>query len=80
MDERRGLDRYRTNRSARITVSGGGTIECRVFDLSTTGVCLIHENPQAIPDTFSLMIEHMGVRQRCCVAWRSKTKIGVAFK
>jgi hypothetical protein len=58
----------------------GGSIDCRVRNLSTTGVCLEVASPVGIPADFILSIGNDHEQHPCQVAWRSTTRIGVAFK
>lgn len=77
--ERRIIPRYRTNRPAQITLDDKSRIDCKVFDLSTGGAGLDGLNPARLPEKFILTIDRLGVRHRCRIAWRSKTRVGVEF-
>ncbi len=78
-EERRIIPRYRTDRSAQITLEDKSRIDCRIFDLSTGGAGLNSLPTTRLPERFILTIERLGVRHKCRVAWRSKDRIGVEF-
>lgn len=78
-EERRTIPRYRTDRSAQITLDDKSRIDCRVFDLSTGGAGLNGLPVMKLPERFMLTIERLGVRHKCRIAWRSKDRIGVEF-
>jgi hypothetical protein len=79
MDERRIAPRKRTLKAAQILFNQKSVINCAVRNLSGTGACLEVESPMGIPDNFTLLIESECLRRPCVVAWRSMTRIGVAF-
>jgi len=78
-EERRIIPRYRTDRSAQITLDDNSRIDCRVFDLSTDGAGLNGVPTMRLPERFMLTIERLGVRHKCRIAWRFKDRIGVEF-
>ena len=78
--ERRIAQRHRLFKSAKISFNHGGSIDCRVRNLSATGVCLEVASPVGIPADFNLLIGDDRKQHPCQVAWRSPTRIGVAFK
>jgi hypothetical protein len=78
--ERRIAPRHRLFKSAKISFKHGGSIDCRVRNQSTTGVCLEVASPVGIPANFILFIGDDHERHPCQVAWRSPTRIGVAFQ
>jgi hypothetical protein len=80
MDERRIAPRKRTLKSAQIHFNQKSVINCAVRNLSETGACLEVESPMGIPDNFILVIDSETLRRPCVVAWRSMTRIGVAFR
>jgi hypothetical protein len=56
---------------------GGGSIDCRVRNLSETGAALDVTSPLGIPTEFMLLTE--GERRSCRVVWRKEKRIGVTF-
>jgi hypothetical protein len=79
MSEYRTAFRYRTNRSAKIFLNGGGIIECLVRDLSTRGARLEVADPKQISGDFFLMIQGMSDRFQCHVVWQTGNVIGVQY-
>jgi PilZ domain len=79
MDERRRSPRHRIFKSGTISFNRAGVVSCTVRNLSATGACLEVESPVGIPETFELMIGDASPAQHCKVAWRSVSRIGVAF-
>lgn len=80
MDELRATPRYKTNRPAKISLAGGGTVACMIRDLSTLGARIELGEPIKLPDKFVLAIDSMGVRHHCHVAWRAANVLGVYFE
>jgi len=78
--ERRIAQRHRSFKSAKISFNHGGSIDCRVRNLSTSGVCLEVASPVGIPADFILFIGDGHEQHPCQVAWRSTSRIGVALK
>src|SRR5437867_3254226 len=59
---------------------GSSPRTCTVSDVSQTGARLAIENPNDIPDEFTLLLTGGGtVRRRCRVVRRSDGEIGVQF-
>ena len=76
MDEYRIAARQRVLKGGTIEF-GGGAIDCRVRNISSTGAALDVTSPLGIPAQFILVTE--GNRLPCHVVWRKETRIGVAF-
>lgn len=79
MSEYRTIFRYRTHRSAKLFLNGGGIIDCLVRDLSKKGVGLEVADPKRVPNEFVITIQGMADKNRCRVAWRNGNMIGVEF-
>ena len=79
MDERRGGQRHRVLKGARIVFNEGrSTISCTVRNLSGSGALLRVESVLGIPDQFALVVS--GDAARCCdVVRRTANELGVAF-
>ncbi len=79
MDERRGAARHRMLKAGSILLSGGGTIDCTLRNLSAQGATLAVVNPATIPASFELLVHASHERHLCKVAWRKQDRIGVRF-
>jgi hypothetical protein len=66
-------------RRAKIDIPGGASIECSIYDISWGGACLLVGNAVDLPETFDLVIELNGARERCRVIWKDRGKVGVSF-
>ena len=61
-------------------VKGEQVRQCTVWDESDTGMRLVVDVPDEIPDTFYLYPTlDFASRRHCRVVWRSEKQIGVAF-
>ena len=79
MDERRGGQRYRVLKGARIVFNEGrSTISCTVRNLSGSGALLRVESVLGMPDQFDLVVSGDAAR-RCDVVRRTAHELGVAF-
>ena len=59
---------------------GSGLIPCELCDASREGAQLHSDNPNGVPDEFTLVLGYDGTaRRRCKVIWRSDSDIGVEF-
>jgi len=76
--DNRGDLRSRTLKGASISFAGG-SIDCTVRNISTSGAALDVASPLGIPDEFVLVVPTDHLRQRCRVVWRKEKRIGVAF-
>jgi hypothetical protein len=77
--ERRKIPRHRTLKAGLIAFNRAAAIECRVRNLSTIGACLDVASQIGIPDEFTLVIEHEGLKKKCRVIWRKPNRLGVEF-
>lgn len=79
MEERRSSPRMRVLKSGKIIVTDKApAIACIVRNVSVGGACLQLDNHYGIPDRFEVVID--GVPRPCRVAWRSDSRMGVAFQ
>jgi hypothetical protein len=76
MDEKRSVPRHRVLKTGTIEFGGGG-ISCTVRNMSVAGAALDVVSPVGIPETFTLVVEH--VSYPCRIAWRKPARIGVTF-
>ena len=80
MTERRRQYRDRTLRGARIAFGNMSiTIDCVVRDLTPRGARLRMPSTVGVPSVFHLLHQRDGAIQRCKVAWRTETEVGVEF-
>lgn len=73
--------RYNVAQGGRIARADGASLgTCLVLDISASGARLEMKTPDAVPDSFVLLLSRDGlVRRQCVVAWRSEVAIGVEF-
>jgi hypothetical protein len=72
--------RHSVNLNAWIQQTGSSAIqECRVIDVSRTGVRLEVENTHNIPDNFLLSFSKSDPGHRASVVWRRGTEVGAEF-
>jgi hypothetical protein len=76
MSEKRISPRARVQKAGTIEFNGG-SIDCMVRNLSTTGAALDVTSPIGIPERFTLMAD--GLRQSCHVVWRKENRIRIPF-
>jgi len=80
MTEKRQTPRVRVLKSARIVVSDKAPkIECAIRNLSEGGCLLQISTTFGVPHEFELIMPD-GARKHCEVAWRTETRMGVAFR
>lgn len=56
-----------------------GSRQCRLLDISRTGVRLTTANADEIPETFVLLLSKNGTGYRVRIKWRRGTEIGAEF-
>jgi len=80
MIERRQTPRARVLKSGRIVISDKAPkIECAIRNLSEGGCLLQVSTTFGLPHEFDLVMPD-GARKHCHVAWRTETRMGVAFR
>jgi hypothetical protein len=77
VETRRAL-RHRVLKTGTIEFAGG-SIDCTVRNLSTTGAALRVSSAIGIPEEFALAIQDDGLKLLCHVVWRKEFQIGIAF-
>lgn len=77
-DSRRAF-RYKTDRPARILLKSGGSMSCRVLDISTRGARIEMPEAKKMPEEFFLLIQGQSERFRCQIAWQKGATIGVQY-
>jgi PilZ domain len=78
-DESRRASRLHVSKAGTIKFVGGGTIDCMVLNLSSTGASLKVSNPGGIPERFILVVPGDGLHRSCSIVWRKEHRIGVTF-
>jgi hypothetical protein len=72
--------RHQVNLAAWIRQTGSfATQQCRVVDISRTGVCLEVVDDHGIPDDFILLFSKGDVGHHVTVRWRRGTQLGAEF-
>ncbi|MFT4277790.1 MAG: PilZ domain-containing protein [Rhodopseudomonas sp.] len=79
MDEQRKMPRRRVLKAATIEF-GGGTIDCKVRNISEAGAALDVVSPLSIPECFTLYVPTDQIKRRSRVIWRKEQRIGVSFE
>ena len=78
-DERRGREVRRTALKSGRIVHKGGSVECKVRNISDGGARLDLGTPQLLPHTFELHVLGMPVRT-CSLRWAKDNLVGVQFE
>jgi len=81
----RGMSERRRNHRTEVywcaKISANQSLEdCVVRDVSFLGARLAFTSAPSIPDDFELAIDHLHMRRKCSVVWRSDAEIGVKFR
>jgi len=79
MAESRRASRRHILKPATIKFVGGGTINCFVRNLSSTGAALELSDQTGIPEKFILVVPGDGLHLPCSTVWRREHRIGVTF-
>jgi hypothetical protein len=78
--ERRQSPRRNSNTAGWIRLDGGfATRECKIVDLSTTGVRLCIPFADKLPETFTLLLSKHAQGHRVRMMWRRANQIGAKF-
>jgi hypothetical protein len=77
----RKTSRHFVRQGARLVLpDGSDVVTCLIIDISAAGARLQVKNPDALPDSFTLLLSHGGqLRRHCSIIWRSESAIGVEF-
>ena len=79
MVESRRASRLHVLRTATIKFVDGGTMNCLVRNLSSTGAALEVSNLAGLPEKFILVVPGDGLHRPCRTVWRKEHRIGVTF-
>ena len=77
-DNRRGGETRRTALKGAHIVYAGGSVECRIRNISDGGARLELAGRQLLPHTFELHVTGMPVRT-CSLRWAKDNLVGVQF-
>jgi hypothetical protein len=77
-DERRGREARRTALKSGRIVYPGGSVECKLRNISDGGARLEIGGQQLLPHTFELHVTGMPVRH-CSLRWAKDNLVGVQF-
>jgi PilZ domain len=77
-DERRGREARRTALKSGRIVFPGGSVECKLRNISDGGARLEIGGQQLLPHTFELHITSWPIRQ-CSLRWAKDNLVGVQF-
>ena len=75
-EERRGEPRHRVNEGGLVVVDEHTLVPCLLHDRSASGVRLTMPDTKAVPTTFVLIAQCLGVAHVCTVVWRDDEVIG----
>jgi hypothetical protein len=78
MIENRAAPRHKVLKRGSIAFNGG-TIDCTVRNLSSTGASVDVASPIGLPPHFTLVIEADHFIRHCRPVWSNQKRIGVAF-
>lgn len=76
---RRQESRQPVFRHGRIVLSGGGTADCTIIDVSESGARIQLDGAKNIPELVTLKIIATGAARRARVMWRTENQAGLAF-
>ncbi|HEX9468748.1 MAG TPA: PilZ domain-containing protein [Bradyrhizobium sp.] len=79
MVEQRAAQRHRVFKHGTLAFDGGGSADCTVRNISSSGARVDIANPVGVPEAFTLVIEADQFRRHCHAVWSSAQRIGVAF-
>jgi hypothetical protein len=79
MIERRIATRQRVLKQGTLAFGGGGSVDCMVRNISSSGARVEVANPIGLPPSFTLIIKADHFLRRCHPVWCMDTKVGVAF-
>src|SRR5437588_12436628 len=79
MFERRGIQRTRVSKAAKIILDDRSLVDCTVRDLTNVGAAMHVPSAAGILTVFSLSFDRGRSSRPCRVIWRIQTKMGVSF-
>lgn len=79
-ENRRAARRQVRNGARLVSANGAALADCLMLDLSATGARLEVQAPDALPDSFTMLLSHTGsLKRQCAVVWRAENTVGVQF-
>jgi len=79
MIERRTAQRHRVLKQGTLAFSSGGSADCTVRNISSSGARIEIENPVGLPESFTLVIASADLMRHCHPVWIGNQQLGVAF-
>ncbi|MEO8317002.1 MAG: PilZ domain-containing protein [Bradyrhizobium sp.] len=79
MIERRTTQRHRVLKQGTLAFSGGGSTDCMVRNLSSSGARIEIASPVGLPEQFTLVIVADAFKRHCHTVWSADRRIGIAF-
>lgn len=77
--EKRGAPRHRVFKHGTLALPSGGSVDCTVRNISSTGARVDVDNVVGLPEAFTLMIMSDHFVRHCRKVWSNDNRIGVAF-
>jgi predicted ABC-class ATPase len=79
MIENRSAPRHRVFKHGTVAFRSGGSIDCTVRNISSSGARIDVAIPIRLPQSFTLIIEADQFMRHCHPVWSSNQRIGIAF-
>jgi hypothetical protein len=77
--EQRTSPRHRVFKGGMLAFPDGGTVDCVVRNISSSGARVDVANPRGLPEAFILVIAADQFKRRCHPVWSHDKQIGVMF-
>ena len=79
LERRKYFERIKQLKKVQIVFNNGCTIDAILRDISENGAQIEVQNPQEVPNKFTLKLTSDYVNQPCQIAWRDEKSIGLQF-
>jgi hypothetical protein len=79
MIERRTAQRHRDLKQGTLAFKSGGSADCTVRNISSSGARIEIENPLGLPGSFTLVVASAHIMRHCHPVWIDRQQMGVAF-
>jgi hypothetical protein len=79
MIEQRAAPRHKVFKHGTLAFRGGGSVDCMVRNISSSGARIDIANPVGVPKSFTLVIETDQFMRHCHAVWSNDKRMGVAF-
>jgi hypothetical protein len=65
---------------AKVIAEGGSPLcDCIMLDISDSGAKLRIDDPERLPEDFTIALAPRGPYRRCHIVWRTDSQVGVEF-